>query len=175
MKFATPSCTCTAPPRHLLNAGAPPPPWDRARPAAATVADSPDEDAAGASHHQYGTRETVPTLRRPVTLSSYPWRAAARTATEPTTAAVRRRFRPPPSVSDQGEKALATPRLPLPFPQLIQGPQALGRRRRRWAEPVATPALYFNLRKKKECDYALRPLSFLVTLGPFLVSCQTCR
>jgi hypothetical protein len=30
MKFATPSCTCAAPPRHLLNTGTPPPLADRA-------------------------------------------------------------------------------------------------------------------------------------------------
>jgi hypothetical protein len=117
----------------------------------------------------------VPTLRRPVASPSYPWSAAARTATKPATAAVQRRFRPPPSVSDQGEQALTTPRLPLPFPLLIRDPQALGRRRRRWPEPAGAPVLCFNLRKKKECDYALRPLSFSVTLDPFLVSCQTCR
>jgi hypothetical protein len=88
---------------------------NRARPAAATVADSPDEDAAGASHHHHGTRDTVPTLRRPVASPSYPWSAAAHTATKPATAAVRRRFRQPPSVSDQGEQALATPSASSPF------------------------------------------------------------
>jgi hypothetical protein len=60
------------------------------------------------------------------------------------------------------------PRLPLPFPQLIQDPQALGRWRHRWLEPAGALVLCVDLRKKKECDYALRPL-------PFLVSCQTCR
>jgi hypothetical protein len=66
------------------------------------------------------------------------------------------------------------PRLPLPFPQLIRDPQALGSQRRRWPEPAGAATLCFDLRKK-ECGYALRPLSFSVTLDPFLMFYQTCR
>jgi hypothetical protein len=81
---------------------------NRARPAAATVAFSRDEGTVGASHHHHGTCDTVPTLRRLVASPSYPWSAAARTATEPATAAFGHRFWRPPPVSHAGKRLLAT-------------------------------------------------------------------
>jgi hypothetical protein len=122
---------------------------NRAQPGVATVAISPDEDTVGASHHHHGTRDTVPTLRFPVASPSYPWSAAARTATEPATAAVRCQFWPPLPISHAGKRLLAT-LFELLF-QFRSSPKPLGRRSagNLAGQAAADPLCAWVSRKKK--------------------------